>query len=57
MSSGACDSEMAYQFALDHLVPLVEQKQKELSRELHVYEVCECVERVSVECGCVDVWV
>ena len=39
MSSGACDSEAAHQFALDHLVPLVEHKQKELVRELRVYEV------------------
>ena len=40
MTSGACDREAAHQFALDHLIPLVEHKQKELVRELHVYEVC-----------------
>ena len=40
MTSGACDSEAAHQFALDHLIPLVEHKQNELVRELHVYEVC-----------------
>ena len=43
MTSGACDREAAHQFALDHLIPLVEQKQKELARELHVFEVCVCV--------------
>ena len=40
MTSGACDREAAHQFALDHSIPLVEHKQKERVRELHVYEVC-----------------